>query len=59
MLILAMKSSSDLGTCFLGCSFSFLPNSSLNREPLVGLSLLVSVNVQIEVTSFSTATGTL
>lgn len=51
VLMLAMKSSKDLGTCFLVSSFSFLPSSSLKREPLVGLSLLVSVKFQIEVTS--------
>ena len=44
LLIFAMKSSSDLGTaCFLGSFFSFLPSSSLNRDCLEGLSLLVSV----------------
>ena len=42
VLILAMKSSSDLGTCFFGSSLSFLPSSSLNRDCLEGLSLLSS-----------------
>ena len=42
VLILAMKSSSDLGTCFFGSSLSFLPSSSLNRDCLEGLSLLFS-----------------
>lgn len=46
LLIFAMKSSSDLGTaCFLVSFFSFLPSSSLNRDCLDGLSLLVSVRI--------------